>query len=128
MTMFDYQEVITVAKELILEFGRTANYQILSSTAADPSKPWDGPGTPVVSVDIPAPSVFVPSSGNGLGKDLATEDLLKKVKQVALVSPVDDRIEKCHQIVDGGITYKIEWVQTLKPANEIVLFVVGVNQ
>ena len=125
--MFNYEPVIAIAKQLIKDFGRTAQFQKLSSTPVDPSKPWEGPGTPVVTQTATLDSVFVPAS-SGLGKDFVSEDLIKKVSQVALVSPTITDLDKFHQVLDGGIIYKIEWVQVLKPANDIVLYVVGVNQ
>lgn len=126
--MFDYTELVNTAKELVQEFGRTTVFQKLSGAATDPSKPWEGAGTTVVIDTTSAFAVFVPAQGSSLGKDLVSEDLLKAVDQVAIVEPVASAIDTFHQIVDGSITYKIEWVQVLKPANEILLYVVGVKQ
>lgn len=126
--MFDYAPVIATAKKLIKDFGRQAAFQKLSSTPVDSNKPWNGPGTPVVSETQNLDCVFVPAQGLALGKDFVSEDLLKQVSQVALVSPTINNLEAFHTVVDGGVTYKIKWVQVLKPANDIVLYAVGVNQ
>ncbi len=127
--MADHGKFAALATRLITKNGRLITMQRLSSTAADPNKPWNGPGAPTVASAVPnVPAVFVPPGG-GLGRDIVTEDLLQRVEQVALIAPLQEGLETMHRIIDtDGQAWKIDWVQVLKPADKTVLYVVGVTR
>jgi hypothetical protein len=126
--MANHTEYVELAHELINEEGRTITLQKLSGAVANVDKPWQGPATPVVEVQTDVKAVFLPASGNDFSSLAATKEMLAKVSQVALIAPNALDLSKMTLLLDGGIKYKIEWVSTLKPADQVCLYAMGVCQ
>lgn len=126
--MMDYASILADVRELVLDAGRPITLRTLAGAAADPAKPWRGPGTPTVAATCTTPAAFVPATGGGLGKALVREDLLTKCEQVALLAPPADGydVEKAHELLDDGVRYRVAWVQALRPGPLTVLFAMGV--
>ena len=122
-----YDEMIAVAQELIEEFGRPVTLQKLGKATTGSPTPWTGPGSPTVIESLPVAACFVPPSGLDLGKLGITDDMLKRVSQVALVSPIQENLERMDTLLDN-VVYKVEWVQVLKPADQTVLYAFGVKR
>lgn len=123
----DYVKLAGTAQRLIDKTGRLVQVQRLDKTPADGDKPWKGAGTPTVAQEKELKATFVPASG-GLGRDLVDEELLKRVEQVALVAPTDVNLEDFNLFVDGGSKWRVEWVQVLKPADLVLLYIFGVKR
>lgn len=127
MAAIDYSAFVELADELIEDSGRELIFQRLSSTAADASKPWQGAATPTVVETVSAvPGVFVPASGSGLGRNLVSDELLKKVDQVVLVAGRAEDLEDFDLVVDADVKWRIEWAQVLRPGDLVVLYFFGV--
>lgn len=128
--MAEYDAFVALANRLIPKKGRLIMLRQLSAAATDPTKPWKGTGAPTAARSVPdVPAVFLPASGSGLGKDIVSEELLKKVSQVALIAPVQEGLEVMHEIVDtDGTIWKVDWAQVLKPALQTVLYVFGLTR
>lgn len=122
----DFVKLAATVNRLINKNGRTVGIQKLSAAAADADKPWKGPGTPTVETQVDCKGVFVPASGTDLGKELVSEELLARVDQVVLVGPNATPLEPFTAVLDDGVRWRIEWVQVLKPADVILLYVFGV--
>lgn len=125
--MADHSKFVALANRLIEKHGRLVTLQKLSAGPADAAKPWLGAGVPTVAESIDLLAVFVPAAGSDLGKYISDESLLKRVNQVALVQPAQEGLELFEQMLDGSL-FKIEWVQVLKPADQTVLYFMGVNR
>lgn len=123
----DYVKLAGTAQRLIAKTGRVVTLQRLSSEPANEDKPWKGPGAPTVEQEKEVRATFVPASG-GLGRDLVDEELLKRVEQVALIAPSDVDLEVFNLVKDGESKWKIEWIQTLRPADQVLLYVFGVKR
>lgn len=123
----NYDKLAATARRLIAKTGRGIALLQLSSEADDPDKPWKGPGEPTVKKKKDIIGTFVPAS-SGLGRDLADEELLKRVDQVALIAPTDENLETYTSIRDNGVEWKIEWMQVLKPAEQVLLYVAGMKR
>lgn len=123
----DYVKLAATAQRLIAKTGRTVTLQRLSSEPGDPDKPWKGPGQPEVVQEKELKATFVPPSA-GLGRNLVDEELLKRSDQVALVAPSDINLEVFNLILDSGVKWRIEWMQTLMPAEQVLLYVFGVKR
>lgn len=121
----DYPKFAALANKLILSNGRLVKVQKLSAGATDSNKPWNGTGAAVVETEREVSAVFVDSK---LGKELVDDNLLKTVSQVALVAPTDIDLSSATVIYDGGMKYKVDFVQVLKPADTIVLYIFGVSK
>lgn len=126
--IIDYAEIVDVVKELIDGTGRQVTLQRLSTTAADASKPWKGAGTPTVAASVTLSATFVPASGEGFGKELVSEELLRKASQICLVAPDGTDLSAYNKILDGGTLYGVAWVHCLKPGDTVLLWAFGVNQ
>lgn len=124
-----YTEDIATALELIDEFGRDITVQKLDTSASEPSKPWEGQGSQTVVDSQVARGVFVPPSGSGFGRNLISDANLQRVKQVCLIGQTEKDIEFFNAILDSdGSMWLIEFVQVLKPGDEIVMYAVGVKR
>lgn len=130
----DYTEFVTLAKDLVKENGREVTLQRLSATPADSTKSWKGAGAPTVVQSVAnVPAVFIPSigfasSGFEFGRRVMDDNLLKRVEQVALIAQQVVNIEQFSTILDSSVSWKIEWIETLKPANDVLLYLVGVKR
>lgn len=123
---YDYSEVIEAAKEAIEEYGRDVVFVKQSQVPSNPDKPWLGSGGSQITQA--ASAVFVPASGSDLGIESVTDEMLSRVEEVCIVGQTPQDIGDFGSIVDSSVTYKVEWAQTLKPANDIILYVFGVKR
>lgn len=123
----NYDKLAATARRLIAKTGRGVTLLQLSSEAVDPDKPWKGPGKPTVEKEKDIIATFVPAS-SGLGRDLVDEELLKRADQVALIAPTDEDLEAYTSIRDNNVEWKIEWMQVLKPAEQVLLYIAGMKR
>lgn len=124
---YDYGPSVALAQRLIERYGRVVQVQQLSGTAADPEKPWEGPGVPTVLQSQNCHACFVPATGGALGQNIVPEQLLARVEQVALVEPTTVDMSEFNQILDGTLVLGVEWVQTFRPGPTILLYVFGIK-
>lgn len=126
--MADHTEFVELAQELIAEEGRLISLLALGAPAADPTKPWNGAGAPAPVLLGTVHAVFLPASGPGMGSIVTDKDLLKKVREVALVAPLTGVDLSTATLLRDGVDYRVEWVQVLKPADQVCLYVFGVTR
>lgn len=126
---FDYSKFVLLAQEKIGDTGRAIKVQKLSATPADAAKPWKGPASPTVATEVDTVGTFLEIfSFLKLGLEVIDENLLKRVDQVVLIPQVSTDIKEYDTIVDGSVTWKIDWVRLLKPGDTILLYWVGVKR
>ncbi len=125
--MSDHSKFAELASRLIAKSGRLITLQKLSA-GANASMPWRGAEAQVPTEPVTLFGAFLPASGSGLGTIVTNKDLLARVEQVALVAPTQDgtALEEMTLMQDGGNTYRIDWVQVLKPGDQTCLYVFGV--
>lgn len=130
MATTDYTEFVELAVELIEESGRAVTVRTLSGVAADITKPWKGAGAPTTLTEVTnVLAVFLPAQGTDFGRKLVDAELLKRCEQVMLVAPHPTATyEGAHVVIDGGSTWKINWMQVLKPGPVITLYCIGVSR
>lgn len=130
--MVDAVKVIATAQRLIAKHGRAVTLLQLDSTPPDPSKPWNGPPDPRATPDdtLDLIAVFVePSSAVRLGLSAQESDLVKRSDQILIVSPgAAEDVRRFHEVIDTGESWKIEIVEILRPAEEILLAFIGVRR
>jgi hypothetical protein len=134
MALFNETTIANLAKSLIEQSGRNVTFVKLSSSVDDSAKPWRGATTarsaPSASTD--AYATFVPPSGAAeLG--LSTQDVewVKRSEQICLVAlGADSTVDLAtyDELLDGSQRWKITGIETLKPANTILLYFVGVKR
>ena len=127
MAAFDYVGLAADVRELVQEFGAPVLLEKMDATPVDANMPWKGPASPAVALSQAASGVRVPAQGNALGRDLLSPELLAKVDDVYLVEPVEGvDLEQFNAVSVDAKRYRVEWAQTLKPADVPLLYVFGV--
>ncbi len=124
-----YEKLAATSRKLIAQYGRTVTLQRLDGTPGNADFPWEGPATPTVAFAQAVPGVFVPASGAGLGEDWLNSELLASVSEVLLIGPdpVND-YTNINQVVDQSLTFAVSWVKVLRPADEILLYAMGISR
>lgn len=135
MAAIDYAEIAAIATELISDAGREVTLYKLSATAADPLKPWRGPGTQTRTDPVTAKAVFVvpntsiPTESRGLGFDWISDDLLRRARHVCIIAAKDLPILDDYKIaVDFAKDWTIIWGQCLQPGGTRLIYVFGLAQ
>lgn len=129
---FDYGPLADRARQLIENFGRKVTFMRFNQAPADPDKPWEGPVDARQNPDEEVkdmPAVFV--APGELGKEVMSEDLMKRSTQACLVAPgteLTTDLSTMNEIKDEGKQWKITGVEVLKPATQTVLYVIGVKR
>ena len=129
----NYTALADKAKVLIATYGRSVTFLRLDRTVADADKPWRGATDPIGdAVELATKAVFVPpASATKLGLTTETGDLLKRSSSiliVALGATAPEDLSTYDVGEDGSRRWKIEGVETLKPADTTLLYFVGVSQ
>lgn len=132
----NYAKIVLLAKRLIDANGRDISLHKLSATAADPLKPWRGPGVQTQTDTINAKAVFaigntsIPTESRGLAFDWVDMDLLKVTRHVCLVaaSGLPDLTD--YKIINDGSAknWNILWGQCLQPGTDRLLYVFGIKE
>lgn len=123
----DYVKLAATVVRLIAKNGRTVTLHKLSGAANDPAKPWKGPGTPTLQgAGVEVKGVFVPATGDALGREFISEELLARASEVLLVAPNATDLEPFNVLLDNLIRWRVEWCYTLKPADTVMLYAFGV--
>lgn len=133
MSTFDYASIITIAQELLLEFGRSVTFIAFDATSSDVSQPWLGPTDPraTPSATLPLDAAFVePDAADALGHTISLQDLIQRSEQILIVSPgaaVD--LSVYQEVIDSDASrWKIEGFEILKPGDDVVLSFVGLKR
>lgn len=127
--MANYDEFVELANELLTEAGRVVVMQKLAAKGTDSTKPWNTSSINVIDEVTDIPAAFFPASGSDLGLKVITEEMLKRCEQVALVAPIQEGLELMTRMIDSdNSVWKLEWVQVLKPAEQTILYVIGVKR
>lgn len=127
----DYSTNLATAKRLVQKFGRQVTLVKLDASTPDVDKPWlqqeDPTATPAASTEVYVAAV-PPSSAVALGLSTSQADLLKSVEQIFIAEPGDAPLEQHHVLVDGGVEYKIKFLEKLRPAETTLLYFIGVGR
>ena len=129
MPDFDYGPIVTVAQDLIKDFGREVTFINQNETPADATKPWQGPtaARTAPKSTLKAEAVFVqPDSASKLGRTSISEDLIKRSDQIMIVPAGTTDLIDFQEVLDGTVYWKIVGIETLRPADTTILYFVGV--
>lgn len=117
--MVDFVALATTAKELIAEFGRAVSLRkVTTDTPADLAKPWV-PGAEATA-DTAAIGVFLDTQRSFITGELIPADqsvVFLSASELGSVVPIGK-----DRLVDGSDTWEIVTVNTLKPANTVLLY------
>lgn len=120
-----YDETVAVVKTAIAEYGRMTSFY--SPQDVSGAQPWKNQQLSSLLTTVPA--VFVPASGDSLGEDIVSEEMLRRVSEVCLVAPDDAAdLRDCTEIKDRSVTYAVEWVSVLQPGDTVLLYIFGVKR
>lgn len=127
--MADYTEFVELAKELLTEEGKLITLQQLGSESSDPAKPWKGMEQDNVVMEYRSvPCAFIAPIGKDLGIITVDKDLLKRTSKVAICAAVAEDLEDIiTRIKDtDGTIWKVIWSQTLRPAEQTIIYIFGI--
>jgi hypothetical protein len=129
----DFVKAQATALRLVNANGRSVTFVDFDSTLSDPAQPWLGPADARTAPDATAimTAVFVPpSSATQLGLGLIVNDLVKDAEQIMIVAPGDSvDLADFQEVIDADTTrWKIDGIQVLKPASNVVLAFVMVSR
>lgn len=129
MSTYDYSRTLATAQRLIARYGRLVALQGVTAGPADPNNPLAGPGaSPAPITGIPAAFVE-PSSLSMLGNSKRLAAIFAKSTQIALIAPISgtpDFSSMKFLIDSDNSTWKINAIETLKPAETVILHFIGV--
>lgn len=124
----DYASILIDATAAIADTGRSVTLIRLSSVATDPAKPWNGPASPTVAESYSLMATFVPAWGYTFGTYGVTEEMLKRVNEIAMIASDGTSLERFSAIEDNGERYAIEWYQRLSPGDTALLYLFGIKR
>ena len=129
----DYAELETTARTLVNDLGKSVTFRRLDDTPTDSNQPWRGNADPRGggSDTIEGDAVAVPpSSATQLGFSTTNEDFVKRAEQI-LIAVVDagaGSIEDYDEVTVEGAVYKINAIETLRPATTTLLYFVSIRR
>lgn len=129
--MVDYVKLQATAARLLAKNGRSITFIAHNVTPGNAAKPWDGPAdaraTPA-STSVQNAVMVEPSSDTQLGLTSMQSDLFKRSEKIFIVSAGTTDLEQFQEILDNGVYWKIDVIQTLQPGSTVVLSFVGVKR
>ena len=131
--MADYSAQIATAKRLIRLMGRQVTLELLSAGPADAAKPWRGPAAEdLVASSVQVYAAAVPPSGAAaLGLSAKSNDMVKDLEQILIAEPGEDdpeNLETYHRVLEGDVVWRILFVEKLRPAEQTILYFVGIGR
>jgi len=129
-----YDRLRDSAQRLVTDFGRSISISESSMTLADSAKPWGSVGDTVASTTYSTKGVFVTEGASDL------EARLSAVSRLVL-TPVEVNEARIYvaanglsvvpttamQIVDGDRTLEIKKVMRAKPGDDVLLYILTVE-
>lgn len=122
----DWTPIVQFAKDMLATYGRGVTVGQYAKGPADSNRRWAGAGAPTVLSTVSANACFVPPIRDEFGRSIATDDMLARVDEIALIGQTNPDIEKYNFILDDGVKYSVDWAWTLKPGSAILLYAFGV--
>lgn len=131
--MVDYVKLAATATRLIRANGTTVTLNALSTAAADPTKPWRGPvdqRAPFAgSVQLKAVRMGTSKTQLGsLGTLIKKDDIPDSVTELWLVEPGTVDLSDYDELVVGGVTEQLQLAVKVKPADVVLLWVLGTSK
>lgn len=126
MATFNYQEMVSLAKSLIVEFGTVCTLKKIDATPRNPMRPEQGQTSQrFCEVLENVQAVFADNSI--LSSQIVSEDLVKSVDRIAIISPIDDTLDRMDILETEEKQYAIAWMKKLKPAETVLLYIAGLK-
>jgi hypothetical protein len=122
----DYVKMAALAKKLIEKNGRTATFRNLAPSS-DPTKPWRS-SSPAVLSSVTQKAAFVSLSSRHLGIELTQEQLNSRANELVMAGISTLDLSTVNQIVDGTATFNIEWMQMVKPGDQVLFYAFGIKR
>ncbi len=127
---FDYSDLLGTATDLIAQFGEAVTLRRSSTTAADPTKPWEGPAA--VAGDpqaIPVSAVFFDLSndpftttGAGIGRGSTPVEEHRARVLVQATALLPEEVGTDWVIDRGGRLYSITASRPQKPGDTLLFY------
>lgn len=120
-----YDEDIAMALEMIQEAGQQVQWQKTTTVLIDPERPWLG-GNETTTVHTPF-VCFVPEGSGDYGmSQFIPQTEVGKYSTFGLMGVQDFEPRITDTVLRDGQPLVIETINTLKPASQIVLYILGI--
>lgn len=128
--MVDYTNMAAMALRLVTQNGKTITVAKLDTAPSDATKPWRGPAdqrAPYVDSQS-VKAVEIPLSG--IGKLVSKKDIPDDVTDFYIVAPEPSTpsLLGFDEVVDGAVTSRVTKMEVLKPADVVLLYIIGVQK
>lgn len=126
----DYDKVKETVHRLVSQNGRIVTF--LKYDDIPDSDPWGEDSNlrdPANTLELPAVSVH-PTDVNVLGIRFREDDLLFHLRALLLVAPGEyqGNLADYQEVIDGGKTFRISFMEELKPATTRLLWYAGLTE
>lgn len=120
-----YTRFIATANRLIDKYGMQVTWSKDVLTPVDVTKPWLGSTN--VPTDYTPTIAFIPANGNMYGMEKYRSQIQAgELSLFGLMAPQEFEPELSDTLVRDGDTQVIKWIDEIKPADETVLYIVGI--
>jgi hypothetical protein len=124
-----YVKMAAVATMLIAKFGTSIVVNKLATAPADPAKPWRGPEDPRSPLGGTAICSALRLGTQGqlgdLGKLINKADIPDEVETFYILEPGTTDLSDFDEAVVEGVTETIKMIVMIKPADTVLLWVLG---
>lgn len=124
-----YTKMAAVATKAITKFGTTVVVNKLATAAADPDKPWRGPADARAplggTATCKAVRLGIGGTLSDLGGLIKKEDIPDEVETLYMLEPGATDLSDFDEFVVEGRTESIKFLVAVKPADVVLLWVVG---
>ncbi len=135
--MVDFNKSRATAKRLIEANGRSITLISDPTAPASASEPERGPDFSTGSTEATVIGAFVPAAGSGFGKDVMRvpgaeslhefeEFILVAATSLEAVTSVD--INNFDRVRDGSTMWTLGMVETLRPADDEIIYQLGIKK
>lgn len=128
---FDYSELVTLAQDLIAEYGRDVDLVKSSTTSQNPAQPWRQPADP--AVNDPAAPRFTAKAVFAEQREEPGDGLLPRGFRGFLIAPPlvappfpPEEAELIKEV--GAGSWGVRRVEVVKPGPTVVLYLVEIDQ
>ena len=128
---YNYSPIAKTAKKLIDRFGRQVTFKRLAQSSADPDRPWEGPVDPHGTPDASQQLTAVFATSESLGEEAVSPEMVRRSEQFLLAAPGPDvsyDLSTFTEVEDGGVAWKIQDVEVLRPGDTTILYIFGVKR
>lgn len=122
------ESLLAMVQRIMLARGKTVTVNKLTSSAADPAKPWKGSSTQSIEETIDTRGMFLPAMGHGMGRYINQAEMSGDLQELIILDPptTGEDLRKYHIVIDGSAEKRVDKWWVVQPANTVIAFIAGI--